>query len=103
MAKRKPAGRGTSNRPVMVLLETLGQRWALRVVWELRAGPLTFRALRSACDDVSPTTLNARLEELRSLAVVEHREAEGYALTRAGAELGTLLLSLSRWADKHVA
>ena len=38
-----------TGRPVMVLLDLLGRRGALRVLWELRGDPLTFRALQKAC------------------------------------------------------
>ena len=83
----------------MRVLERLGQRWALRVLWELRHGPLTFRALREACDDVSPSSLNQRLRELRALGVVELGD-EGYALTRSGVRLSRILLDLHRWAEQ---
>ncbi|MEQ9509453.1 MAG: hypothetical protein RLN92_10440 [Alloalcanivorax xenomutans] len=36
----------TTGRPIMVLLDILGQRWTLRILWELRDAPLSFRALR---------------------------------------------------------
>jgi DNA-binding HxlR family transcriptional regulator len=82
----------------MALLDLLGRRWCLRVIWELRAGPLSFRALRAACDDLSPTILNRRLAELREGGIVELGEA-GYALTPAGAELCAALAPLHRWAE----
>lgn len=91
----------TSRRPIMTLLDVLGRRWTLRVLWELRSGPLSFRALRSAADDVSPSVLNARLAELREMGVVE-AEAEGYQLTASGTELSKTLLSLNAWANRHV-
>ncbi|MDT5014429.1 MAG: hypothetical protein QOD39_589, partial [Mycobacterium sp.] len=34
----------------MVALDMLGRRGALRVLWELRADPLTFRTLQAACE-----------------------------------------------------
>src|SRR5687768_16539618 len=82
-----------TGRPIMSLLDLIGRRWALRVLWELRAEPLTFRALRERCEDVSPSVLNARLKELRTLALVEAQE-DGYALTEQGRSLGKLLLPL---------
>ena len=94
--KRDP---GAGRRPLMRLLELLGRRWALRVLWELREAPLAFRALRERCDEVSPSVLNSRLRELREAGIVE-RAAAGYALTGQGAELGRLLLSLSDWSDR---
>jgi DNA-binding HxlR family transcriptional regulator len=81
----------------MVLLDHLGRLWALRVLWELRDRALTFRALRDACDDISPSVLNARLRELRELDIIE-RTDDGYALTRHGRDLGTHLLALDAWA-----
>ena len=85
-------------RPIMPLLDLLGRRWALRILWELRDGPLTSRALREACDDVSPSVLQARIDELRAAGIVELRPNTGYALTAAGQRLGTVLLALNAWA-----
>ena len=45
----------------MALLDLLGRRWTLRILWELRDAALTSRALRTACDEASPTVLQARL------------------------------------------
>ncbi len=100
MAAPSSGTRGsTTGRPVMVVLDMLGRRWALRVLWELRDGPLSFRELRSACDDISPSVLNRRLAELRELDVVE-RSDEGYRLGREGERLAELLLPLNAWAKR---
>ena len=82
----------------MRVLDALGRRWALRILWELRDGARTFRALREACDDVSPSSLNQRLADLRALGVVARGE-HGYALTPEGARLGQIVLELHRWAE----
>ena len=66
--------------PIMALLDLLGRRWALRVIWELRSDPLTFRALQEQCAGMSSSVLNARLRELRDAGAVEVRP-DGYALT----------------------
>ena len=55
-AMKKRSVRGSaSGRPIMALLDLLGRRWSLRILWELREAPLTSRALRAACDEASPT------------------------------------------------
>lgn len=104
MARLPKAGapvRGSkTGKPVMALLDLLGRRWALRIVWELRAGPLTSRALRAACDDVSPTVLQDRLDELRDAGLVALEETAGYALTPLGRELFERFLPLVEWADR---
>ncbi len=99
---RRPgvAARGTrSGRPIMVLLDVLGQRWTLRILWELREGRLVFRELQSRCNAVSPTVLNGRLKELRTLGIVDH-DGAGYGLTKSGQELGGHLLGLDDWAKR---
>ena len=89
---------GKTTRPVMRVLDVLGRRWSLRILWELRGPSRTFRALREACDDVSPSSLNQRIRDLRELGVVESK-ADGYALTSSGRRLGAVLLTLCEWAD----
>jgi DNA-binding HxlR family transcriptional regulator len=83
----------------MALIDLIGRRWALRVVWELRESALTFRALQTACDGVSPSVLNERLSELREVALVETRD-DGYALTSLGSELIEALAPVQRWSTK---
>jgi DNA-binding HxlR family transcriptional regulator len=99
----RPGGpvRGSrSGRPLMAALDLLGRRWTLRVLWELRAGPLRFRTLRERCDEVSPSVLNARLRELREAALVELDAQSGYRLTSAGASLLQVLAPLDAWAKR---
>ncbi len=95
----RPVRGSRTGRPIMVLLDALGRRWALRVLWELAGGPRSFRALRQASDDVSPSVLSARLAELRALGLVETGRT-GYRLTRDGDALGRLMQPLDRWASR---
>jgi len=89
-----------SRRPIMRLLEQLGRKGTLRILWELRDGlPQSFRALRVSTDDMSPSVLNDRLKELRAGGVVELVDA-GYALTESGGELVKRLTPLNHWANR---
>src|SRR5207302_7511261 len=92
-----------TGRPVMVLLDLLGRRMALRVLWELSQAdaPLTFRALQAVAD-TNPALLNVRLKELRAGRLVVHR-GDGYALTREGQSLLRLLLPFNDWANRWAA
>ena len=104
MSARPPrrAVRGSrSGRPVMALIDLLGRRWTLRVLWELRTGAQPFRALRERCDALSPTVLNQRLRELRATGLVALERGDGYALTADGRALGRLLLPLHAWAERR--
>ena len=103
MAERKKSAavRGSrTGRPVMAILDLLGRRWTLRILWELREGPMSFRALQSACGDLSPSVLNDRLRELREANILERQEPDGYAATPIAEELGEILIPLDEWAKK---
>lgn len=82
----------------MVVLDLLGRRTTLRILWELQSGSLTFRALLDACE-TNTRLLNIRLGELREVGLVDHAEG-GYRLTEEGRKLGNALKPLTQWADQ---
>jgi DNA-binding HxlR family transcriptional regulator len=98
-----PVRGSRSGRPIMALLDLLGRRWAMRVIWELRAEPLTFRELRERCGGVSPTSLNQRLHELREAQLVETAEAGGYTLSAQGQSLLKAMMPLLAWSEQWQA
>ena len=98
----KPVRGSSTGKPIMVLLDLLGQRWALRILWELRDTSLTFRALQDACDGVSPSVLNSRLKSLKEARFVT-ATAEGYTLTPLGKELQEEFGGLYQWSEKWAA
>jgi DNA-binding HxlR family transcriptional regulator len=96
----KPVRGSRTGRPVIVLLDLLGRRMALRILWELSRAdaPLTFRALQDAAD-TNPALLNTRLKELRAARLVAHG-GDGYVLSEEGRALVRLLLPINSWADQ---
>jgi len=87
----------------MAALDLLGRRWSLRVLWELRAEPLGFRALRQRCDAMSTSVLRQRLVELDAAGLVEQDGEQLYRLTDVGADLGLALRPLLRWSERWAA
>lgn len=88
--------------PMLPFMELLGRRWAMRVLWELRSDALTFRALRAACDDISPTVLQTRLDELREAGLVTHEAGKGYHLTPLGRDFKFVFVPMSSFAQRWV-
>ncbi len=82
----------------MAALDLLGRRWTLRVLWELRHERLSFRELRTRCDSMSPSVLNARLSELREAGLLATSPGGGYRLTDQGRGLLSALAPLDDWA-----
>src|SRR5215475_11816938 len=100
LAKPGRPARGTrTGRPIMVLLDLLGRRWVLRLLWELRDEPRRFRDLQAAIG-ASPTIINGRLGELRTAKLIELDRTAGYRLTALGRELLQLFLPLHLWSEK---
>jgi DNA-binding HxlR family transcriptional regulator len=85
----------------MALLDLLGRRWSLRVLWELRddSAP-SFRELQARCGDISSSVLNDRLRELRDAGIVDGERAGGYRLTREGSALIDALAPVDAWAKR---
>jgi DNA-binding HxlR family transcriptional regulator len=98
----RPVRGSQSGRPIMALLDLLGHRWALRVIWELRGEPLAFRALQERCEGMSSSVLNQRLQELRRADIVELGPS-GYRLSGEGRRLLEAYPALNEWAERWAA
>ncbi len=87
-------------RPALAdLIDLLGTKWVMRILWELRDEPLTFRGLQAACGGLSPSVLNSRLKLLEA-ARLATREDAGYCLSPQGQSLMEVQKPLAQWA-KH--
>lgn len=82
----------------MELLDLLGRRWALRILWELRDAPRTYGQLQA--DEISTSVLATRLRELVDAGIVERDPAGAYRLTKRGRELGGLMVAVNDWAKR---
>ncbi len=97
----RPVRGSQTGRPVMALLDLLGRRWVLRILWELREQPAaTFRELQVRCGNVSSSVLNERLRELREAGILTTGDPSGYELTREGRSLLQALAPIDEWASR---
>jgi DNA-binding HxlR family transcriptional regulator len=88
----------------MALLDLLGRRWALRVLWELRDEAVpTFRDLQARCGNISSSVLTQRLRELREAGIVDAEPSSGYQLTAEGRTLLKALAPVDAWAKRWAA
>ncbi len=94
-----PVRGSRTGRPIMAALDLLGRRWALRVLWELRDGPIGFRPLQQRCDNMSSSVLRVRLAELEEASLVQRTDEAGYELSPMGHKLRAALRPLTNWAN----
>jgi DNA-binding HxlR family transcriptional regulator len=83
----KPVRGSASGRPLMALLDLLGRRWVLRLLWEF-----------SARERMS--FLSQRLRDLQDADLLGVDEAGWYALTGSGRELREPLETLAAWSKR---
>jgi len=84
---------------MMAALDLLGQRWILRLIWELQQDqPLGFRELRRRADHMSSSVLTDRLAGLAEAGLLTTDEDGRYRLTDLGNTLGPALEPLRTWA-----
>ncbi len=96
-----PVSNSQSGQPIMVVLDLLGRRWALRILWSLKGGEKkTSRMIQSDCDISSPNVLTSRLKELREAGIVNLEIGGGYHVTSEGKTLLKALGPLAKWADQ---
>lgn len=89
-----------SNRPVMALIDLLSKKWVLRILWELRQSPCTFRELQARCGDISPTMINNRVKELHSAKLLDKSPEHGYCLSPLGEEFIDLFAPIYQFSER---
>ena len=99
----RPVRGSVTGRPLMAALDLLGRRWALRVLWELRDGPVGARDLRERCDGMSSSVLYQRLRELSAAGLIDRSGDDRYTLTATGQSLSAAIAPLDIWAGAWAA
>jgi DNA-binding HxlR family transcriptional regulator len=92
-------GDDPSNAPLLAAMDLLGQRWMLRVIWELEPGSLGFLELRRRMGNCSSSMLSERLHQLSAAGLVAKTEAGSWALTLTGSRLGAALTEVWDWSE----
>lgn len=85
---------------MLATMELIGQRWILRVLWELEPGRLGFLELRRRMGNCSSSMLSTRLQYLQTAGVITKNADKTYELTPAGNELTVALQALWSWSER---
>jgi DNA-binding HxlR family transcriptional regulator len=91
------------------ILERVGDKWSLQVIFHLGDGPRRFTSLKRSIDGVSQRMLTVTLRGLERDGIVSRTmypvipPRVEYALTPLGATLLDAAGTLVSWADAHLA
>jgi DNA-binding HxlR family transcriptional regulator len=94
---------------VAAAADLVGDRWSLRLVHALLAGPRRFGDLQAEVAGIAPNVLAQRLRTLAAAGLVvaeryQHRPPRFvYELTGRGRDLAGVLRALASWADDDLA
>ncbi|WP_198654629.1 MULTISPECIES: winged helix-turn-helix transcriptional regulator [Nocardia] len=101
---KPPRGRADpADEPVLAVMELLGQRWMMRVLWELEPAPLGFLELRRRMGQCSSSVLSVRLHNLQAAGLIVKTPGKVYELTAAGTELTAAMRPLWTWSRSWAA
>jgi DNA-binding HxlR family transcriptional regulator len=109
MTLHKPKGRLADLCPVRDVLDRIGDRWSVLILYELQAGTLRFGELKARIEDVSQRMLAQTLRRLEEDGLVARQvfpvipPRVDYSLTRLGHSLLVPLQAMMQWAAKNQA
>jgi len=86
--------------PMVRAVEVLGDRWTLLIVRDMLIGATRFNEIARGLPGLSRALLSRRLRQLHNAGLVT-RTDDGYALTRAGADLAPLVFGLADWGARY--
>ena len=95
--------------PVRATLSLLGQKWVLRIIYELMSGRRRFNELACAVGGCNSRTLRDRLKGLEDAGLIERHVVAimppwvEYELTDKGRELGAALGQLEEWGRAYMS
>jgi DNA-binding HxlR family transcriptional regulator len=94
---------------VRATLALLGEKWVLRIIYELMAGRRRFNQLAGAVGGCNSRTLSDRLQGLEEAGLIERHVIAvtppwvEYELTAKGTELGEALAGLESWGRAYMS
>ena len=88
--------------PVAKALEILGERWTILIVREMLMGGKRFNEMQRGLNQISPTILTKRLNDLTDAGIAIRKKIPGqrgyeYFLTEMGKELLPVVASIGEW------
>src|SRR5258708_14206591 len=96
----RPVSGFQTSYPIVAALDLLGRRWILRILWELRSGPMGFRAMQALCDQMSPSLLSQRLAVLQTTGLIHPIEGGAYPLKGVWTALLPALAPFHAWPEQ---
>ena len=102
--------------PVAAFQKMISGKYKLRIVWDLKDGPLRYSELRSGLlrgavgtGEIAPRVLSRELKALVASGLIERKDygvvppKVEYSLTRKGRSFVPVIAGIRAWGERHLA
>jgi DNA-binding HxlR family transcriptional regulator len=102
--------------PVTEFQRIISGKYKLRILWDLKEGPLRFGAIRNGLlrralgtDEISSRVLSRELKELTEMGMLTRKDFQvwprkvEYSLTSKGKSLIPIISKMHDWGARHLA
>jgi DNA-binding HxlR family transcriptional regulator len=107
---------GTDGCPVAAFQKMISGKYKLRIVWDLKDGPLRYGQIRSgllrgsdATREIAPRVLSRELKALTQTGLIDRRDygvvppKVEYRLTAKGRSFVPVISAIRAWGTRHLA
>ena len=108
-------GRGTDGCPVAAFQKMISGKYKLRIVWDLKDGPLRYGQIRSGLlrgsdttREIAPRVLSRELKALTQTGLLDRRDygvvppKVEYRLTAKGRSFVPVISAIRAWGTRHL-
>jgi DNA-binding HxlR family transcriptional regulator len=112
-AQRAPAGCGC---PVAAFQRMISGKYKLRILWDLKDGPLRYSEIRSGLlrgtagtPEIAPRVLSRELKALGQSGLIARKDfgvvppKVEYRLTPRGRSFVPIIAAIRKWGDRHLS
>jgi DNA-binding HxlR family transcriptional regulator len=109
------ASTGTGLCPVAAFQKIISGKYKLRIVWDLKDGPLRYSELRSGLlrgaegsKEIAPRVLSRELKALAQSGLIARKDFQTvppkveYSLTRLGKSFVPVIAEMRKWSHRHL-
>jgi DNA-binding HxlR family transcriptional regulator len=105
----------TCGCPVTAFQKTISGKYKLRIMWDLKDGPLRYGEIRTGllrgavgAREIAPRVLSRELKALAETGLIERKDYRQvppkveYRLTRKGRSFVPIITAIQRWGARHL-
>jgi DNA-binding HxlR family transcriptional regulator len=116
MAMSTARSTASGSCPVAAFQKMISGKYKLRIIWDLKDGPLRYGEIRSGLlrgaqgtQEIAPRVLSRELKALAQSGLIDRKDyglvppKVEYRLTRKGQSFVPVIAAIRKWGDRHLS